>query len=75
MYCVIWKKKDESCSPPCNENVVVETCDYLIAKEIDELKQEMEWLRVKLARLMGKSKNNEKQVEVSQDMKSNVQPL
>jgi hypothetical protein len=75
MYCVIWKKKDESCSWPCNENVVVETCDYLIAKEIDELKQEMEWLRVKLARLMGKSKNNEKQVEVSQDMKSNVQPL
>jgi hypothetical protein len=30
---------DESCSPSCNENVVVETCDYLIGKENDELKQ------------------------------------
>ena len=29
---------DESCSNPCNENVVVESCDDLIAKENDELK-------------------------------------
>ena len=39
---------DESCSNPCNEkcyeNVVVESCDDLIAKENDELKQEVERL-------------------------------
>ena len=33
---------DESCSNPCNEkcyeNVIVESCDDLIAKENDELK-------------------------------------
>jgi hypothetical protein len=29
---------NESCSPSCHENVVVETCDYLIGKENDELK-------------------------------------
>ena len=27
---------------PCNEDVIVETCDDLIAKENDELKQEVE---------------------------------
>ena len=35
---------DDSCSNPCNEkfyeNVVVESCDDLIAKENNELKQE-----------------------------------
>jgi hypothetical protein len=35
---------DESCSPSCNENVVVETCDCLIGKKIDEPKQEVKWL-------------------------------
>jgi hypothetical protein len=30
---------DESCSSSCNENVVVEICDYLIGKKNDELKQ------------------------------------
>jgi FtsZ-binding cell division protein ZapB len=50
---------DESCSPSCNENVVVETCDYLIGKENDELKQEVKWLRERLANLMGKGKNDE----------------
>ena len=29
---------DESCSNPCNENAIVESCDDLIAKENDELK-------------------------------------
>ena len=29
---------------PCNENVIVETCDDLIAKENDELKQNREFL-------------------------------
>jgi hypothetical protein len=28
---------DESCSPSCNENVVVETCDCLIGKKKGEL--------------------------------------
>ena len=36
---------DDSCSNPCNEkcyeNVIVESCDDLIAKENDELKQEV----------------------------------
>jgi hypothetical protein len=32
---------DESRSPYCNENVVVETCDSLIGKKNDELKQEV----------------------------------
>jgi hypothetical protein len=35
---------DESCSPSCNENVVEETCDSLIGKKNDELKQEVKWL-------------------------------
>jgi hypothetical protein len=50
---------DESCSSPCNEkyceNVVEESCDDLIAKENDELKQEVERLMKDLARLKGKS--------------------
>ena len=44
------------------ENVIVESCDDLIAKENDELKQEVERLMKDLARLKGKS------------MESNVQP-
>jgi hypothetical protein len=65
---------DESCSPSCNENVVVETCDCLIGKKNDELKQEVKWLRERLASLMGKGKNDEEQVDIAQDMKSIVQP-
>jgi hypothetical protein len=65
---------DESFSPSCNENVVVETCDSLIGKKNDELKQEVKWLRERLASLMGKGKNNGEQVDISQDMKSEVQP-
>ena len=46
-------------SNPCNEkyfeNVVVESCDNLIAKENDELKQEVQRLMKDLARLKGKS--------------------
>ena len=57
---------DESCSNPCyekcNENVVVESCDDFIAKENDELKQEVERLMKDLYRLKGKS------------IESNVQP-
>jgi predicted nuclease with TOPRIM domain len=65
---------DESCSPSCNEYVVIETCNCLIRKKNDELKQEVKWLREKLVSLMGKGKNIEEQLDVTQDMKSNVQP-
>jgi hypothetical protein len=65
---------DESCSPSCNENVVVETFNCLIGKKNDELKQEVKWLRERLASLMGMGKNNEEQVDISQDMNSKVQP-
>jgi hypothetical protein len=54
--------------------VVVETCESLIGKKNDELKQEVKWLRERLASLMGKGKNNEEQVDISQDMKSKDQP-
>jgi hypothetical protein len=65
---------DESYSPSCNENIVVDTCDCLIGKKNDKLKQEVKWLRERLANLMGKGKNDEEQVDISQDMKSKVQP-
>ena len=49
---------DESCSNPCNEkcneNIVVESCDDLIANENDELKREVERLMKDLYRLNGK---------------------
>ena len=57
---------DDSCSNPCNEkcyeNVVVESCDDLIAKKNDELNQEVERFMKDLYRLKGK------------DIESNVQP-
>jgi len=60
---------DESCSnfcnEKCNENVIVESCDDLIAKENDELKQEVERLRKDLYRLKGKG--IERNVQPSQD--------
>ena len=60
---------DESFSNPCNEkcheDVFVESCDDLIAKENDELKQEVERLMKDLARLKGKS--TESNVQPSQD--------
>jgi hypothetical protein len=65
---------DEPCSPSCNENVVVETCGCLMGKKNDEIKQEVKWLRERLANLMGKGKNDEEQVDISQDMKIIVQP-
>ena len=60
---------DESCSNSCNEgcyeNVVVESCDDLIAKKNDELKQEVERLMKDLYRLKGKG--IESNVQPSQD--------
>jgi hypothetical protein len=57
-----------------HENVVVETCDSLVDKKNDELKQEVKWLRERLASLMGKGKSDEEQMYISQGMKSKVQP-
>jgi hypothetical protein len=37
--------------PSCDENVLEETCDSLIASENDELKRENEMLKMKLSRL------------------------
>ncbi|CAN6325463.1 unnamed protein product [Urochloa humidicola] len=51
---------DESCSPSCNENVVIENCDDLIAQENDELKKEVESLVRSLAKLKGKEKTSSK---------------
>jgi hypothetical protein len=65
---------DEYCSPSCNENVVVETSDCLMGKKNDELKQEVKWPQERLASLMGTGKNDEEQVDISQDMRSKVQP-
>jgi len=46
---------EESCSNPCFENVFVESCDDLIAKENDGLKQEVKRFMKDFARLKGKS--------------------
>jgi hypothetical protein len=67
--CKVLNRHYTSCSPSCNENVVVETCDCLMGKKNDELKQEVKWLRERLASLMGKGKNDEEQVDIFQDKK------
>ena len=61
---------DESFSNPCNENVVIEFCDDLIAKENDELKQEVERLMKDLYRLKGKGR--ESNVQPSQDNREDM---
>ena len=65
---------DESYSKPCNEkcyeNVIIESCDDLIAKENDELKQEVERLMKDLYRLKGKSIENN--VQPSQDNREDI---
>ena len=70
---------DESFSNPCNEkcheDVFVESCDDLIAKKNDELKQEVERLMKDLARLKGKStesKSIESNVQPSQDNREDI---
>ena len=50
---------------PCNEDVIIETCDDLIAKENDELKQEVERLMADLRWLKGMY--TQEQVQPSQD--------
>ena len=58
------------CNKKCNENIVVESCDDLIAKENDELKQEVESLMKDLYRLKGKGM--ESNVQPSQDNRENM---
>jgi hypothetical protein len=40
--------------PSCDEHILVETCDSLIASENDEFKRENEMLKMELIRLKGK---------------------
>jgi hypothetical protein len=40
--------------PSCDEQVLVETCDILIASQKDELKREIEMLKMELSQLKGK---------------------
>ena len=58
------------CNEKCHEDVFVETCDDLIAKKNDELKQEVERLMKDLARLKGKS--IESNVQPSQDNREDM---
>ena len=58
-------EKSNPCNEKCHENVVVESCDDLIAKENNELRQEVERRMKDLARL--KSKSIESNVQPSQD--------
>ena len=46
--------KSNPCNEKCFEDVIVESCDDLIAKKNDELKQEVQRLMKNLARLKGK---------------------
>ena len=53
---------------PCNEDVIVETCDDLIAKENDELKQEVERLYTDLrGQSKGKRKWQAQELEQEQE--------
>ena len=65
---------DDSCSNPYNEkgyeNIIVESCDDLIAKEYNELKQEVQSLMKDLASLKGKSIRSN--VQSSKDNRENI---
>jgi dynactin complex subunit len=53
--------------PSCDEQVLVETCDSLIAGENDDLKRENEMLKMELSRLKG-----EGHVQPSQDNRDHM---
>jgi hypothetical protein len=53
--------------PSCDEHVLVETCDSLIASENDELKRENKMLKMELSRLKGKG-----HVQSSQDNRDHM---
>jgi hypothetical protein len=52
LYCA--DSCDSQAKPSCDEHVLVETCDSLIASENDELKRENEMLKMELSQLKGK---------------------
>jgi hypothetical protein len=58
---------DSQAKPSCNEHLLVETCDSLIASENDELKRENEMLKMKLSQLKGKN-----HVQPSQDNRDHM---
>jgi hypothetical protein len=51
----------------CDEHVLVETCDSLIARENNELKRENKMLKIELSRLKGKG-----HVQPSQDNRDHI---
>jgi hypothetical protein len=53
--------------PLCDEHVLIETCDSLIASENDELKRENEMLKMELSQLKGKC-----HVQPSQDNRDHM---
>jgi hypothetical protein len=53
--------------PSCDEHVLIETCDNLIASENDELKREIEMVKMKLSQLKGKC-----HMQPSQDNRDNM---
>ena len=63
--CIDLIDKSNPCNEKCFEDVVVESCDNLITKENDELKQEVHRLMKDLARIKGKG--IESNVQPSQD--------
>ena len=59
-----------SCNKKCHEDVFVESCDDLIAKKNDKLKQKVERLMKNLYRLKGKG--IESNVQPSQDNREDI---
>ena len=68
--CFDLNDKSNPCNEKCYENIVVESCNDLIAKENDELKQEVQKLMKDLARLKGKG--IECNVQSSQDNRDDI---
>src|SRR6185436_15410885 len=68
--CIDSIDESNSCNEKCFEDIVVESCDDLITKENDELKQEVQRLIKDLARLKGKS--IESNVQPSQDNREDM---
>jgi hypothetical protein len=58
---------DSQAKPSCDEHVLIETCDSLIASENDELNRENEILKMELSRLKGKG-----HVQQSQDNRDHM---
>jgi tRNA uridine 5-carbamoylmethylation protein Kti12 len=64
---LIHESSSPSCNAICVENVVVETCDDLIAQENDKLKKELTRLTMDLTRLKKKESCQECKKQPSQD--------